>query len=420
LLIAWSVQLARTRQQPEIGLRRTWPYIVGFLVVAGWTAVQASASAPVVWHHPLWDSAANALGMDISGRISLDPRDTLSALTPLLTYGGVFWLALQYGQDRDRAWRGIFILCLAGLAYAAYGLAIQLTGLSMVLWYDKVAYENNLTSTFVNRNSYATYAGLGLLSTTALLVKLVLDSLAVSSSRREKLRRLLEEKISVRGWILFLAWAAIATALLLTHSRAGFVSSMLGMLVLILALGFTRAVKARYAALIGTLPLIAGIYSFSFSGNLTAKRLMATVLENEQRLEVYELTLDAIEAAPLLGTGYGSFQEVFSLYRTQDIQSMYFKAHSTYLENALELGIPAALALIGVIAGLFLLNLRGLRRRRRDAIYPCLGASATVLVAAHSIPDFSLQIPAVAITYSFIMGICCAQSWSSRIPSDPW
>ena len=153
---------------------------------------------------------------------------------------------------------------------------------------------------------------------------------------------------------------------------------------------------------------------------MTAKRLMATDVEHEQRLKVYELTLDAIEAAPLMGTGYGSFREAFAFSRTQDIRAFYFKAHNTYLENALELGIPAALALVGVIAGLVLMNLRGLRRRRRDAIYPCLGASATVLVAAHSIPDFSLQIPAVAITYSFIMGICCAQSWSSRRPPDPW
>jgi O-antigen ligase len=172
--------------------------------------------------------------------------------------------------------------------------------------------------------------------------------------------------------------------------------------------------------LIGALPLIAGVAFFSLSGDVTAKRLMATDVEHEQRLKVYELTLDAIEAAPLMGTGYGTFPEVFPFYRTQDIRAVYFKAHSTYLENALELGIPAALALAGVIAGLFLLNLRGLRRRRRDAIYPCLGASATVLVAAHSIPDFSLQIPAVAITYSFIMGICCAQSWSGRRPPDPW
>ena len=419
LLIAWSIELMRTRRRPEIGLRRTWPYVLGFLAVVGWAAFQASPLAPEAWRHPLWDSAAGVLGADIAGRISLDPAATRAALTRLLAYGGIFWLALQYGQDARRARTAVFALCLAGLAYALYGLVIAFTGARMVLWYDKVAYVNDLTSTFVNRNSYATYAGLGLLCTTALLVKMIADSFASSSSRRVRLRRFLEE-LAGRGWILLLGWAAIATALLLTHSRAGLLSTALGFLALILTVGFTRTVKARYAALIGALPLIAGIAFFSLSGEITAKRLVATDVDREERLRVYELTLDAVEAAPLVGTGYGTFQDVFAFYRTPDMRKVYYQAHNTYLENALELGIPAALALAAVIVGLFLLTVRGLRRRRRDAVYPCLGAAATVLVAAHSLVDFSLQIPAVAVTYSFLMGISCAQSWSSRKSSDPW
>ncbi len=419
LLIAWGRELARTRRQPGIGLRRTWPYVVLFILVVGWIAVQASASALGTWHHPLWLSAANVLGLDLPGRISLDPEATLASLTRLLAYGGVFWLALQYGRNEDRARQGLLVLCLAGLAYACYGLVVQLTGMGTVLWHDKIRYTNDLTSSFVNRNSYATYAGLGLLVATALIFRTILASLDASSSPGERLRRLIENLTGL-GSLLILTWIVIATALLLTHSRAGLLSAILGLLALTLSLGFTRQVKARYAALLGALPLIAGIAFFALSGEVTARRLLATDVEREERLKVYELTIDAIEAAPLMGTGYGTFAQVFPFYRSQDIRSVYFKAHNTYLENALELGISAAILLVAVIAGLFLLNLRGLRQRRRNAVYPCLGVGATVLVAAHSIPDFSLQIPAVAITYSFIMGICCAQSWSSSRPPDPW
>ena len=66
-------QLPRTRQRPETGLRRNWSYILGLLVVVGWIAVRASALAPEAWHHPLWDSAANTLGTDISGQLSHEP-----------------------------------------------------------------------------------------------------------------------------------------------------------------------------------------------------------------------------------------------------------------------------------------------------------------------------------------------------------
>ena len=50
----------------------------------------------------------------------------------------------------------------------------------------------------------------------------------------------------------------------------------------------------------------------------------------------------------------------------------------------------------------------------RNGIYPGLGVATTALVAAHSAVDFSLQIPAVGVTYAFILGIACAQSFPSE------
>ena len=58
--------------------------------------------------------------------------------------------------------------------------------------------------------------------------------------------------------------------------------------------------------------------------------------------------------------------------------------------------------------------LRGVRRRRRDWIFPAVGLAASVLVAVHSLFDFSLQMPAVAITYACLRGAACAQSTSNR------
>ena len=49
-------------------------------------------------------------------------------------------------------------------------------------------------------------------------------------------------------------------------------------------------------------------------------------------------------------------------------------------------------------------------RRQRDWLYPATGVSATILVAIHSIVDFSLQIPAAAIAFSVVMGMSLAQA----------
>ena len=210
------------------------------------------------------------------------------------------------------------------------------------------------------------------------------------------------------------------TALLLTNSRAGVLSTLLALMVFCVALGFTRGFKPRHGAAVAVLFLIVAVGFFVVGGAGLGERFAVLSVEEQLRFRVYELSLGAIESAPLLGTGYGTFGEVFRFYQLPDLKGIWLEAHNPYIENALELGVPATLALLGTVAGFFFLTVRGLRRRRMNAAYPCIGLAATVLVAAHSTLDFPLQIPAVAVTYSFLMGACCAQSWSSRREPDPW
>jgi O-antigen ligase len=422
LLVAWSVRVALGWDQPAFGLKRFWPLVSLFAAVTVWATVQSMSFTPSEWHHPLWHSAADALGVTLEPAVSLDPYETVSALTRLLTYGGIFWLSLQYSRRVLRARQILCAVTYAGLAYAVYGLFVQFTGAQSIFWLPKFAYENDLTSTFVNRNSYATYAGLGLLCTTGLILVMISQSVGSALGGKERLIQLLEN-MGWREWSLLVSWISIMTALILTNSRAGFFSTVLGMIVLILVLALTRTVQARFAAAFGVACLVAVTVFFAIGGDQLGARLAQTTptsIVASERPRVYNLTLSAVESAPVIGTGYGTFEEVFRFYRTSDITNFYLKAHNTYLENALELGIPAALLLFAVPGGFLVLTFLGLRKRRREAIYPCVGFAATVLVAAHSTVDFSLQIPAVTATYCLIMGAACAQSWSSQTPDDPW
>lgn len=117
-----------------------------------------------------------------------------------------------------------------------------------------------------------------------------------------------------------------------------------------------------------------------------------------------------MQKTPWLGTGLGSFSSVFPAYRTEAMPGRIDLAHDDYLENLLELGIPAAIALFAAVFVLFLGCVRGVRRRRRDAIFACVGVGATVLVAVHASVDFSLQNPAVTTAYCLLLGAAVAQS----------
>lgn len=419
VLAVWSGRVAFGLEVPAIGLRSMWPMALVFGLVALWIFVQSLSLTPHAWHHPLWDTAAKALDEQTWAAVSLNPYDTISGLTRLLAYAGIFWIAWQYCRKAQRARQAMLAVVFGGLAYALYGLVVFLSGTETILIFRKVSYLGDLTSTFVNRNSYATYAGLGLICASGLLFALITQALEGGGSGRDRLARVTDLVIG-HGWPLVLAWIVLLVALVLSHSRTGFLSSLLGMVALLVVAGFTRAVDRRLALIFGGLCAVGLIWALSVGGETLLERVLQTPLATEERPIVYERTLAAIRDTGALGTGFGTFEEAFRFYRTPEIHGNFSMAYNIYLENALELGPPAAIALYSVFAGFLVLCVQGIRQRRRDAMYPCIGFAATILVATHSAIDFSLQIPAITATYILIMGAACAQCWSSRRAADPW
>lgn len=419
LLVAWSGMVLLGRQTPSIGMHSIWPVALLFTGTVVWAWLQTRSFMPPALDHPLWELADTTLGWSLPGAISLDPFETVSAIVRLLTYGGIFWLALQYGRRSSRARTAMVVLSFSGMVYALYGLLIYLLGFEVILFFRKTAYLGDLTSTFVNRNSYATLAGLGLVCATGLITVAITKVASAHSSLAVGALRVIEA-LTEKGWPMVVCWLVLLLALILTHSRAGFFSTMLAIATFLVAAGMTRAVDRRLAIGLGAGCAFVLVLFLLFNGHQILARLLETSVTEEERPLVYERVIDAIGDSSLVGSGYGTFAEVFRFYRTPEIQGTFTKAHSVYLENALELGLPAALALFATLLCLALICVAGIRRRRRDAVYPCIGLAATVLVGVHSTVDFSLQIPAVAATYAFLMGIACAQCWSSRRTGDAW
>ena len=419
LLAFWSVRVALGQQEAAVGLRGVWWLLLPFAACILWVVLQTSAWTPDRWHHPLWESTAEALQADLDGAISLNPFRGASGLARLLAYGGIFWISLQYCRRAARARQVLAIVTYAGFAYALYGLLVYLTGSESLLFFHRPANLGDLTSSFVNRNSYATYAGLGLLCATGMILVLVTQGIATGSSGRERLLNFVDVAIG-RGWPLLLSWVVLLVALVLTHSRSGFLSTAAGLLVLLLAAACSRSAGRRLVLVFAAVLVLAAIAVLLVGGQSLLLHKLEAWLVLDERPEVYARTMEAIGDAGALGTGFGTFEEAFRFYRTSDIASSFNMAHNTYLENILELGWPAAMALFAVFAAFLVTCALGVIRRRRDAVYPAVGLAATVLVAVHSAVDFSLQIPAITATYMLIMGAACAQCWSSRRPADPW
>jgi O-antigen ligase len=119
--------------------------------------------------------------------------------------------------------------------------------------------------------------------------------------------------------------------------------------------------------------------------------------------------------APLLGLGLGTFQDAYPLYSNNVVPLIVDKAHNDYLEFAAGVGLPAAIAWWTAVVWLVVKCVRGAFKRRLDKHYAILGVATSVLVGTHSALDFSLQIPAVALTFATLLGMGVAQSMPRQI-----
>lgn len=412
LLIVWSATVIAKKETHLVFIKGVWICAVLFILAPLWAALQTSSALPESWSHPLWNETAKALGEQVTGSISLDTFKSSTALMRLLSYGGIFWISLQLCRSPRRARRMCLTLAGAGFVYAAYGLIVYLGKFNTILWFKKWAYLNDLTSVFVNRNSFATYAGLTLICAITIFMDDLIKERSFGFSSKHTIRVLLE-KLSGRWWIYLILIFTITTALLLSHSRGGLISAITGIVIFSLFLAGAESRERWKVSIVLIIFAIMGAV-FSISGQGTINRMYSVLSDAEIRQNINEHSMQAITAEPWLGYGYGTYENIAPMFRDDIFHPFILAAHNTYLENIMELGAPAAVALFLSIGGLGLICLRGVFKRRRDIVYPCAGLAATALVSVHSLVDFSLQMPAVAITYSAIMGVACAQSFSAN------
>ena len=383
-----------------------------FILSTGWVVVQMSTGTPVGWQHPLWSMTGEVLSLDLPGRITLSAEDSWIALMRLLAYALVFFLAFQFGRDRARA-RLIFgWLTIAGLVYAIFGLMVYWSGYYPEWLFGGKVLAHDVRSTFINRNHFATWQGLTMLCAMAWfyhrMAKPEVKPYAVPQDREARV-----EEFILRAWKPMIALLLMVTALVLSHSRGGFVAALAGTIVLFLLLDRRASSKSTRARVVVITALAVAGIAFYLTSEALLDRINRTNITTEERLAVYANVNRAIGDNPVLGFGYGTFADSFRLYDQNESAVHYDRAHNTWLENAFEMGFPAALALFLALGGLVLTCWKGVRRRHRDWVYPAAGVAASVLVGLHALLDFSLQIPAVALLYACIMGVACAQSYST-------
>jgi O-antigen ligase len=379
------------------------PMLLFFIVVA-WIVVQASPGIVPAIAHPIWNEASAQLGIPLAPRVTIAPDLTWDALMVLLAYAGVFWLSARYGRKRENASLMLKFFVLVSTAYAVYGLTVFFGGWETILWYDKTAYRGDVTSTFINRNSYATYAAIGLVASLVYLVKILARDFRDGGTARQITRKMLDGTL-VKAWLPLVGVLTTGTALMLTHSRAGFVSGMIGVFVALLCFRFSKTVSPRFGNVMiaGAVLLAVGGFLLSGQGVIERFEWLASNSDANIRANLYSHTVDGILEAPLTGYGYGAFELAFRLFKDEILASYTWSlAHNTYLDVAFGAGVLGLFFLLGIFVHLLSKETLIKKKRKQNYLYFILSFSNIVVIFSHSIFDFSIQIPGFGISFLFV------------------
>jgi hypothetical protein len=388
--------------------------VSGLLLV--WCCLQSVSFIGNPFASPVWKAASDVLGT-MAGSISVVPADTLATLVPVLLPFAVFLTSMALFQSDEDATRLLRFLAIFGGLVALYGLIQYELFPDHLMFRKKEYYLRDMTSVLVNRNSIATYLGAALLLNAGFLF----DSLMPGASRSGRGGTVFyaHRHIRVSAYSIlhgFLLCVAVV-ALLLTHSRAGTAASFISLLLLAVffVLDGYRRIERRYgerlpgathwrriAVAIAASAAVALVFAF-FAGQVILRADLQGM--EDGRFCAYPSIVQLLRDNWLLGTGLGSFREAFARYQDpacgKDI--LWDRAHSFYLEGWIDLGVVFVPVLLLVVLGLLLTFVSGIRRRKARRWASATGAAVLLVFVLHSIVDFSIQIPGVAVYFAAVM-----------------
>ena len=225
------------------------------------------------------------------------------------------------------------------------------------------------------------------------------------------------DSLGPRVFGLLVALFVTGTALLLSASRGGTIATVMGVLVFLAGLVLCKRERIRRTVVFAGIIMLSGVVLLSFSGRELANRLSQTESAVSGRSEIRDFTREAISERPWLGTGLGTFADVAVRSRGDKLSprtAPFHRAHNGYLEMILEGGYAGFGLVLGAIGWLAFWTFSGIIPRHQEGIYCCIGLGAIGVVATHATVDFSLQIPAVAVTFVTLLAIGCAQAVPHR------
>lgn len=370
-----------------------------------WVWLQSVQFLPVSFDNPLWGDLSIA-SLPSKGSVSVTPADSIETLLFVAVPVLAFLTGMVVIRSDDDARMIINALAVGGAACALYGLVQFSLFPTTNLLFTKFFYLDSVTGTFVNRNTAGTFFGL----TAVIMFRYLWSAANQISIGRTMLHLLANRDIDAKGLSSFLLilffFGCSVLALMLTKSRGATASSLVAMCLLFyfLYVRGSSAEKMGFSPATGKNQLIRGLASLAalLIGLLVfgGRTLLRTESQGagDGRYCILPSIIEFANNQPSAGYGFGSFVYAFPPFREPDCGLLYVwdRAHNVYLEGFTGLGIIFPLLVIVGVGALLIAHIIGMRQRRSMKSYAVMGVAGILLIALHSLVDFSIEIPGMA------------------------
>lgn len=319
--------------------------------------------------------------------VSLAPSATVASLLALLPPLATFLLVASLPAER----RGLLLGTVVAMAIASIALGVfqLLGGPSSPLRFYEITNDMSAVGLFANTNHNATLTLCALPCVAAMAARF--------AGRRDRSRRNGGLLIAIASG----AFLVLGIALIGSTAGYGLVFPALVASIFI----YRRAIVARIGAFwrIALAAIAVVFVAVAITGPLSQETLSAKFDENPtSRRVIAETTIEAARPSFPLGTGLGTYADVYRRFQDPAAASQEYvnHAHDDYLEVALELGAPGLLLV--VLFALWWLR-RSIAVWREDSIYVGAARAGSVivgLVLLHSLVDYPIRTAAIAAIFA--------------------
>jgi len=214
----------------------------------------------------------------------------------------------------------------------------------------------------------------------------------------------------------FAVLALILIGIVLNGSRAAY---GLALPVVIASLSlFPVAVRWRGAALATSVLALAVGVGIILTSPLTSTEPSGSDVESVgSRAEIWSTTAQAIKDSFPVGTGLGTFQNVYHRYENpQEVGRAYVNhAHNEYLEMVLELGAPG-LVLIALFLAWWAVVAAKILTSSYSNTFARAATIATAVLLAQSIVDFPIRTAAMSTIFAACIGLMAQHLRPTAVP----